>query len=535
MIKSKNKFDIRVFGSTYEEIRKNFVWPQKFNFIESVDENSGIALIEDSKEIKYQEIKERSNGVSKFLKELGVKKGDIVAGMLPQGFNLLSALLGSYKNGSIYLSMSILFGTDAIKFRLNHSKASVVFTTSEYVKKIKEVYNTIIVSDDGGDYNYDDIEKVSIIEYNEVKENEPIHLFYTSGTTGEPKGVLLPKSWILGHLPAWQISLDFPKEKEIFITPAEWAWIGGLGDLVLPALYYGNTVITYKRQGKFDPIDFLDVLENYKVNGTFMVPTAIRMLKNHENEVKKYNLELKAIISGGEVVNPDLITWTKNNMNTDLNQIYGQTEANLVICNSPLIMKVKPEYTGPECPGHKVLILDEEGKEVTNTIGEIAIKLPDPSAMIEYYKNPDATKLKIKNNILFTGDMGYIDNEGYIKFVGRKDDIVKVSGYRLSALEIENEISKHPSVASCAVVDIQDKIRGSIIVAFIVPKEGYKPDINLENEIKTFVKNKLATYAYPRFIFFVDDLPKTVTGKLRRVELRKLAEKMIEDRERSSS
>lgn len=525
-------FDIRLFGNTYEEIKKNFKWPNEFDFVKQVDKNEGVALVYERKQITYQEIKEKSNAIEKFLKEIGVKSGDVVAGMLPQSPELVYSLIGTYKVNAIFLSMSTLFGIDAIVYRLKHSNAKVIFADEDSLKKIKETgIEVITVSNgEGANYNFMSIERETKSEYQGSQLNQPAHLFYTSGTTGQPKGVLLPRSWILGHLPAWQIAFNLaPRKGDVFITPSEWAWIGGLGDLLLPSLYYGTTVVVYSRKGRLNVNDLLATMEENKVTGAFLVPTVIRMIKQHENEVRKRDLKTRAIMSGGEKVDAELISWVKNVINADLNQIYGQTEVNLVICNSPLIMKIKPDFTGPECPGHRVSVVDEKGNELPpNQVGEIAVKIPDPSALIEYYKNEKSTREKIVNGWILTGDMGIMDEEGYIKFVGRKDDIIKSSAYRLSPLEIEDIIAKHPAVNQVAVVGIDDPLRGTIIAAFIVLKEGYEPNQRLEEDIKNFVKQKLAAYAYPRIIRFVKELPTTITGKIRRTELREELKKELQ-------
>ncbi|NON63293.1 AMP-binding protein [Acidianus sp. RZ1] len=525
-------FDIRVLGNTYEEIKKNFIWPNDFDFVKQVNQNEGVALIFEGKQFTYQELRERSNAIEKFLKEIGVKGGDVVAGMLPQSPELVYSLLGTYKASAIFLSMSTLFGIDSIAYRVTHSNAKIIFADEDSLKEIKETgLKVITVSNgEGADYDFTSIGRETKSEYHGSKLDQPTHLFYTSGTTGQPKGVLLPRSWILGHLPAWQIAFDLaPRKGDVFITPSEWAWIGGLGDLLLPSLYYGTIVVVYSRKGRLNVNDLIDTMEENRVSGAFLVPTAIRIMKQLESEVRKRNLKIRAIMSGGEKVDPELISWVKNIMNADLNHIYGQTEVNLVICNSPVIMKVKPDFTGPECPGHRVSIVDGKGNELPpNQVGEIAVKTPDPSALLEYYRNEKATKEKIVNGWILTGDMGFMDEEGYIKFVGRKDDIIKSSAYRLSPLEIEEVIAKHPAVNQVAVVGIEDPLRGTIIAAFIVLKEGYEPNQRLEDDIKNFVKQRLAVYAYPRIIKFVKELPTTITGKIRRTDLREQLKKEIQ-------
>jgi len=238
-------------------------------------------------------------------------------------------------------------------------------------------------------------------------------------------------------------------------------------------------------------------------------------------------------MSGGEHVPEDLIPWVKENIGADLNEIIGQTEANLLVCTSPLIMQVKPGFIGKPCPGHDVKVFnsDSDGTPVNpGEIGEIVLKLPDPVAMLEYYRNSEATAKKIRNGYLWTGDMAALDDDGYLKFAGRNDDIIKVSAYRLNPIEIEDIINKHPAVDSAVVVGVEDPIRGTIIAAYVKLKAGYEPSKKTEEELRNFVKTRLAAYAYPRLIVFTDNIPATITGKVRRVELREELKKQFRDR-----
>ncbi|MDP8002643.1 MAG: AMP-binding protein [Caldisphaera sp.] len=521
-------FDIRKFGNNIEEIRKNFKWPDDFNLPNVVDQWEGLAIIEDNKNLSYQYLREKSNGVAKFLSDIGIKKGDIVGGLMRQSADLLISILGSYKKGSIFMSMSILLGTESIKNRIEKTKAKVIFTESSQIKKIKES-NTkaLIVSDGEGDYSFNDIPKINDIKY-EIKKSDPAHLLFTSGSTGEPKGALLPYTWILGILPSFQVSLDLPpKNNDIFMTPIEYAWIGGLGNMALPSLYLGIPLVIYKREGKFDPYDLLQKYEDYKITGTVLVPTALRMIKKIGNDIQKYDLRLRAILTGSDIVTKDLYDYFEGKLGIDLNNTYGQTETGLVTCESSLIMKKKSNTVGIPCPGHKIVIVNEKMEFLKNDeTGEIALLLPDPGAMISYFDNQGSSLAKIPNNIILTGDLGYLDNEGYLVFIGRKDDVIKTSSYRINPVEIESVLNEHESVKQSAVIGIEDEMKGMKIVAFIVLKEGFEGNDKLKENIKNFIKEKLATYAYPNIIYFVDTLPTTTTGKIRRKELKNFINKI---------
>ncbi|WP_292320014.1 AMP-binding protein [Caldisphaera sp.] len=515
-------FDIRNFGNKLNDIIKNFKWPSYFSLPKTIDSREGIAVIEEDKELSFQYLREKSNGIAKFLSDLNIKNNDVVGGIMQQSFNLLSAIIGTYKNNSIFMSISTLLGTESIKIRLEKTKSKVIFSDHTQTKKLREVSkDIIIVSNDGGDYDIDSITKISNLEY-DTDKNKPSHLLFTSGSTGEPKGALLPHSWILGILPSFQISLDLaPRENDVFMTPIEWAWIGGLGNMALPSLYYGIPLVVYKREGKLDVSDLLIKYEKYKVTGTVLVPTALRMIMKLGDEFKKYDLKIRSILTGSEIVTSDIYEWGKK-MGISINNTYGQTETGLITCESSLLMNKKINTVGIPCPGHNIIIVDDNynilGK---NEIGEIAVTLPDPGVMIEYYKSPESTSKKIiDNKFILTGDIGYLDSEGYLIFIGRKDEIIKVSGYRINPIEIENIINSHPYVKESAVIGIEDKEKGMKIVAFVVLKESIKGNEDIKEEIKDYVKKKFALYAYPSVIEFVDSLPTTTTGKIRRSELR---------------
>ena len=232
-------------------------------------------------------------------------------------------------------------------------------------------------------------------------------------------------------------------------------------------------------------------------------------------------MNLRTIASGGESLGEEILNWGKEEFGIIINEFYGQTEANMVVSNCSEIMPVKPNSMGRAVPGHVVKIIDENGNELApGEIGEIAVKSPDPVMFLEYWKNKKATEEKFINNWLLTGDMGKVDEDGYFYFLGRKDDVISSAGYRIGPSEIEDCLLKHPAVKLSAVIGKPDKIRGEIVKAFIVLKDGFSPSEKLIKEIKDFVKDKLSAHEYPREIEFVNSLPMTVTGKIKRKELK---------------
>jgi len=491
----------------YDEIYKNFKFnvSDKLNISYYIEKNDGIALIEKNNMLKYPELRERSGYVAKILRDLGIKKGDVVSIMLDQSFNFVIALMGIYKIGAIALSLSPVFGEDAIKYRILNSKSKVIITDSNFSSKLNGI--NIIKIGDGLDYEING--KKSNEPYENTDKKDPLQLIYTSGTTGDPKGAILPHQWVIGNLPAWIIGYDFPEKGSIFSTPAEWAWAGGLADNLLPALYTGQKIVIKKRE-KFVPENFLAFLNNFKVNYVFLVPSAIRLIMHTG---KKYPHYVKSILTGGEYISPEVINYMHDNLGINVNQTYGQTEANMVLINR--YSWNNNDKTGRPVPGHKVNVFRSNGIPCDdNEIGEIGLQLPDPVAMLGYNNAP----AKIINNIIMTGDLGYSIN-GFIKYVNRKDEIIKISGYRINPIEVEETINNIPFVEKSAVAGIEDEIRGKIIAAMVVLKDNNIK--NPENVIKQYVKEKLAQYAYPRIVKIVDAIPETYTGKISRDKVKK--------------
>ena len=337
--------------------------------------------------------------------------------------------------------------------------------------------------------------------------DSPALIIYTSGTTGEPKGALHAHRLLLGHLPGVELSHEFfPQPGDRFWTPADWAWIGGLYDVLMPSLHYGTPVVAF-RSRRFDPDQAFELMDNLDVRNTFLPPTALRMMRHAHPRPTR----VRSVASGGEPLNADLVEWGGEQLGVTINEFYGQTEANVVITNCASVWPVQPGSMGKASPGHDVKVID----------GEIVVRAADdPVVFLGYWNKPEATAHKVRDGWLRTGDLGDMDDDGSFRFLARSDDVINSGGYRISPAEIETVLVKHPRVAQAAVVGAPDALRGQVVKAFIVLREGTEPSAALGQQLQSFVKTELAAYEYPRKVEFVEALPMTVTGKIQRSVLR---------------
>jgi acetyl-CoA synthetase len=352
---------------------------------------------------------------------------------------------------------------------------------------------------------------------------DPALVVYTSGTTGPPKGALKAHRVMIGNVPGFVHSHDFfPQPGDMFWSPADWAWTGGLMDALLPAWLFGIPILGYR--GRFDAERAYHLIEKYGIRNSFLFPTALKlMMKAVPQPKKQYDLNLRSVMSAGESVGVTVIEWAKEELGVTINEMFGQTEINYVVGNCQAAWPVKPGSIGRPYPGHRVAIIDGDGKELpAGELGEIAVhRKDDPVFFLEYWKNPQATRDKFIGDWGCTGDQGKMDDDGYLWYQGRSDDVIKSSGYRIGPAEIESCLVKHPAVANAAVIGKPDATRGSIVKAFIVLQPGHAPSANLIEQIQNHVRGRLAPYEYPREIEFIDALPMTTTGKVQRKELRK--------------
>jgi acetyl-CoA synthetase len=360
--------------------------------------------------------------------------------------------------------------------------------------------------------------------------DDPALIIYTSGTTGPPKGALKAHRTLIGNVPGFVHSHDFfPRPGDMFWSPADWAWTGGLMDALLPSMMFGVPILGYR--GRFDAEKAYYLIEKYGVRNSFLFPTALKlMMKAVPEPKKKYDFDLRSIMSAGESVGVTVFEWAKEHLGVTINEMFGQTEINYVVGNCQAAWPAKPGSIGRPYPGHRVAVIDDQGQELpAGQLGEIAIhRAGDPVFFLEYWKNPQATKEKFIGDWGCTGDQAKMDEDGYLWYQGRSDDVIKSAGYRIGPAEIESCLVKHPAVQNAAVIGKPDAARGAIIKAFIVLQSGHAPSADLVEQIQTHVRGRLAPYEYPREIEFIDALPMTTTGKVQRKELRKREESKLQ-------
>ena len=532
-------------ANSYDELRRAFRWdvPARCNIaVDCCDRHAEggaadrVALIEPeagggARRWTFGMLRRQSNRLANVLQAHGVARGDRIGILLGQQVETALSHLAAYKLGAVALPLFGLFGEDALEYRLRDSGARAAVTNAANLPKLlairdrlPELRALIVTDGDTGGLPsfHETLERASdAFVPVDTAADDPALLIYTSGTTGPPKGALHGQRIVRGHLPGVEFPHEFfPQPGDLMWTPADWAWAGGLLDILLPALHHGVPVLA-SRTGKFDPEEAFALMAAHGVRNAFLPPTALKMMRQVPDPRSRHAHALRSIGSGGESLGADLLDWGREAFGLTINEFYGQTECNLVLASCAGLMPSKPGWIGRAVPGHVVAIVDADGNELpADTPGEIAVRRPDPVMFLEYWNNPEATAAKFAGDWLLTGDSGVRDAEGNFRFVGRGDDIITSSGYRIGPGEIEECLMRHPAVAMAAAVGIPDPVRTEIVKAFVVLREGQRPSATLEDEIRAFVRTRLAAHEYPRAIAFVDDLPMTATGKIRRRDLR---------------
>jgi acetyl-CoA synthetase len=528
----------------YASLYESFSWdlPRSYNMgVNVCDRHAGdkgkLAIIHDhgdgsAEKWSFWELKRASDRFANALRALGVERGDRVAVLLSQSPRLPVAHVAAYKLGAVVVPLFALFGEEALRFRLEDSGAKVIVTDVEHHELVGTLRDELdglehIVLTDGGERtgaeSFDDLVWRSSSRFEPVatRPEDPAIIIYTSGTTGSPKGALHGHGILLGHLPGVSLPHDLaPREGDLFWTPADWAWIGGLFDVLFPALHWGLPVVSSTMSG-FDPEKAFELMERWGVQNAFFPPTALKMMRAIENPRERWALELQTIGCGGEPLGEETFDWARNELGISINEFYGQTECNLVLSNCNALMPARPGSMGRPVPGHRVAVIDGEGSELpAGEGGEVAVRRPDPVMMLGYWNNEEATEEKFVGDWLKTGDLASMDEEGYFRFVGRDDDLIVSAGYRIGPAEIEETLVKHRDVLMAAVVGKPDETRGEVVKAFVVLREGRGESEDLVAGLKTLVKNHLGAHEYPREVEVVDELPTTATGKIRRNVLR---------------
>jgi len=537
--------DIGRYGS-YEQAYSEFEWdlPETFNIAEAVcgqwatapDGKRRVALFyehEDGTRETYTfwQVQRAANRVANALESLGVERGDRVGIVLPQRPETLFANLGVLQMGATAVPLSVLYGTDGLRYRLDHSETTVAIVDEERAETLSELapeldaLETVVALGGGADlddvsgHRWDETVASASPAYDTVATgiDESAYVIYTSGTTGTPKGAHHAHRKLVGYVPGWQILNDFPGEEAVHFTPSGWSWVGGLFAVVFSSWFHGQPVVGYG--GRFDPADTYELLERYGVTNPLLTATMIRMMMEEDHE--PYDLDVAVVASGGEKVTPDLHEYVRDEWGAALNEVYGMTECNFVAVTNDEFIGRNWEASGRPAPGHRVEIVDDETGEIADDgeIGHVAVRRPDPSMLLEYWGEPERTRETFVGDWMKTGDAGSRDADGFLYYEGRADDVIITSGYRVSPLEVEEVIREHESINDAVVVGVDHETRGTVVKAFLKPAQEASPSDDLAAEVKTLVREREAAYKYPREIEFVSEFPTTVSGKIRRHEL----------------
>jgi acetyl-CoA synthetase len=543
-VKSKGTMSDR--AGSYEELIRDFRWqiPEHYNIAADIcgdwakSEPDRLALIfrdanGNDEYWSYGRLDAASNRLANALRAKGIIRGDRIAILLPQGPEALLTHIAAYKLGAIALPLSTLFGVDALLYRLENAGARAIVTNSGSLARLTEIRDHLtdltvilcvepasrragIVGDLGSlDFHHQLDQASDRFDTEPTGPNDPALMIYTSGTTGPPKGALHGHRVLLGHLPGIQFAHEFfPQPGDLAWTPADWAWAGGLLNLLLPALRFGVPVVA-GRVEKFDPEFAYWLMQNYRVRNAFIPPTALRLMRTIDNPLDRYALNLRTIGSAGEALGSDTFEWARATLRMPINEFYGQTECNIVIGSCAALGVSKAGAIGRTVPGHDIAIVDADGNVLPyGRLGQIAVRSPDPVMFLEYWSKPEATVEKFVGDWMVTGDVGTMDEEGYVHFVGRDDDVITSSGYRIGPAEIEDCLISHPAVSLAVVVGKPNPLRTEIVTAFVKLNDGVEASDALKATLSDYVRKRLSAHEYPREVAFVDEIPLTTSGKV---------------------
>jgi acetyl-CoA synthetase len=543
----------------YAPLHAAFRWqvPEDFNIAEACcghwarDTPEATAIFFDSESgcrarYSYAQLQRAANRLSHALLNQGVRRGHRVAIVLPQRFETAVAHIALQQIGAVAMPLSMLFGAEALAFRLQDSGAVLAIAACEALPALREVKphcpvlrRLLVVGDcalQAGELAWMQVLQAEEARFRPVatRASDAAILIYTSGTTGNPKGALIPQRALIGNLPGFVASQDWfgfdpfdasRRSDAVFWSPADWAWTGGLMDALLPTLYFGRPIVAY--QGRFSAAKAFELMAAYGVTHAFLFPTALKAMMKAEPRPRRHKLQLRALMSAGEAVGDAVFAWCRDALGVPVNEMFGQTEMNYVVGNCQRLWPARPGSMGRAYPGHRVAVIDDEGVEVPpGEIGEVAVNRfdrhgdADPVFFLGYWNNDAATAAKFSGDWCRTGDLARADADGTLWYEGRADDVFKSAGYRIGPGEIENCLLKHPAVANAAVVPKPDAERGALVKAFVVLADGHAGDAALVEALQAHVKARLAPYEYPKEIEFIDALPMTTTGKVQRRVLR---------------
>jgi acetyl-CoA synthetase len=511
--------------SSYEHACAGHSWnvPERFNIASDVCDRhprDKLAMIHEDpaghvRRLHWGELQDTSNRFANVLAAHGVGRADRVAMLLPPTPETAAAFFGTWKTGAILLSMSVLYGDDGIRHRLTDSQAKVLVTNQANAERMERslVEDVLILDDEllgSGATSFETVDTAA---------DDPAQLYYSSGTTGLAKGILHAHRYILAHEEF--VYCHDVRDGELFHGMGEWAWAAGIAPLLGP-WRYGAVQAVYQREGGFDPAKQLAFLSRHSVSNVFGTPTAIRSMMSITDAGIRYPQKFRIVCSAGEPLNPEAIRWFREQYGITVLDYYGLTESYPLCANFPF-MEVREGSMGKPMPGWEVAILDgDEHPVAQGARGEICLRArSNPHYPLGYWNRPEQDTAEVFGGDWFhTKDAASADEDGYFWYEGRADDVIISAGYRIGPFEVESACLEHPSVAEAAAVAVPDERRGNVVKAFVVLSAGHEPSDALAEEIKAFVREHLSAYAYPRLIEFVPDLPKTLTGKIRRIELR---------------
>jgi acetyl-CoA synthetase len=545
----------------YAELHAGFRWhvPARFNIAEvcctrwARETPDAIAVRfehenGERRDHSYAELDRDADRLGAALRRLGVRRGDRIAIVLPQRFETAVVHIAVYRLGAIAMPLSFLFGPEALEYRINDSEATLAIVDENGIDNVlaarplcPKLATVLAVGEAEGRGDVDWRSALAAESGRFAAETtaaaDPAVLIYTSGTTGPPKGALLPHRALIGNLSGFVASQNWfgfaparDQNTAVFWSPADWAWAGGLIDSLWPTLYFGREIVAY--QGRFAPEKAFELIERHGVTHTFLFPTALKsMMKAVPEPRRRHRLRLQAIMSAGEAVGEAVFAYCRDRLGVIPNEMFGQTEVNYIVGNCALFWPARPGSMGRPYPGHRIAVIDDDGRECPRgTPGDVALHArdvhgdPDPVFFLGYWKRDDATRAKFTgdpaDSWCRTGDTATMDEDGYLWYQGRSDDVFKAAGYRIGPSEIENCLVKHPAVANAAVVPKPDAERGALVKAFVVLAAGHPASAQLARDLQAHVRGKLAPYEYPKEIEFIDVLPMTTTGKVQRRVLR---------------
>lgn len=526
--------------SSYEELMASFSWdiPGKLNIgFDICDRHAtsipdAVALIEDTegsvRRFTYSDLKRITDNLAHSFVDLGVSRGDRVVVSLGQNVEAVFVHIACFKVGAISVPVASLYAGEALSFRINDCEASLIVTDRSGADKLRAPGRPdirLVVTHGGakaGELEFDDLIAGNRGEFPlaDTGPDDPAMIYYTSGSTGNPKGALHGHRLVIGHLPCFQLGFEMaPQDDDVFWTASDWSWLGSLGDLVFPGLHCGKTVIA--TPGRFTPERAYRVMEEHKVTCPYLATAVLRRMSK-EPFPGDASFRIRGIMTGGEAMPPEVFRWSQRTFGAPVNDEFGLTEANQMSVACEALYRTPVGSVGRLAPGKKVIIVGRDGKELPiGEKGEIAVWFDSPVNMLGYWNRPEQTAKKIIDGWLRTGDEGRIDDQSYLYYYGRLDDLILVNGLRVGPEEVEAILMTHPSVKEAAVVGLPDPGTGEAVVAALVLKDRIEGSGELVEELKLLVKRDLAVHCYPKRMVFVDDIPVTTTGKIQRREVRK--------------